>query len=159
MLRSAIRDIGRTIRAKAGDGRREATPQDYTVSFCNTLSSMRKGKAKHSHMVMFDGNCDQDPINNMQGLTSMLSYCQQVWTRRRTDGLKLLLTCGEVCVSKTQKLETLFVSTVATIRTDVVSFGKYARMNVIINGSTLDEVRCEIVDPVTVVRRRSNWLA
>ena len=48
--------------------------------------------------------------------------------------------------------------TVASIRSEVVRFLTNARMNVIMDGHTLDEVRGEMEDPLSMGRRRGNRL-
>ena len=46
----------------------------------------------------------------------------------------------------------MLVPTVATIRSEVVRYHKSARLNVIMDGRTLDKVRSEMEDPPTLER-------
>ena len=68
-LRSAVRDLVRNIRAKAGDGRGVAwfffqdhsPPKDYKFPFCYFISNIGERLAKTPKMIEFNGDCEKAP--------------------------------------------------------------------------------------------------
>ena len=148
----------RSIRAKAGDGRRAAWPfsrdhslsKDYTYAFCYFISTERERLATIAQLVKFNETCDEVPT---------------IKAARRDIGTKLLSlglesvdvpADGNCFLHAARSVLLLHVgASVATIRSEVARFLTNARLNVIMDGRTLEEVRSGIEDPPSLGRRRT----
>ena len=139
-----------TIRAKAGDGKRAAwptthdhsPPKDCTFPFCFFISNTRVRIAELAQLVKFNDTCDKVPTTKDARLdiSSKILLLGLETVDVTADG-SCFLHAARFAFLQIKNWNLILVPTVATIRSEVVRFITNARLNVIMDGRTLDEVR------------------
>ena len=143
MILSAIFDVVRTIRAKSGDGCRSTF----------AINNERRRNLMLEHAVEFNGECDQDPIEQQAQLSINAKLLSMQYKQEE-------VSADQTQFAHLQRNNRNFnsVSSVYVIMAKVVRFFITARGKQIRDGRTLIELHSSLVDPVQVGRPRSNRL-
>ena len=157
----------RNIRAKAGDGTvgrvaRSTThdhspPHDCICPFCHIISNKRERQANLVQMVKFNKSCGKVPNTKDARLdiTAKLLSLGLDTVDILADG-NCFLHAVRFALLQLKNWNLKLVPTVATIRSDVVGFLTNARLNVIMDGRRLDEVRGGMKDAEALGRQRTS---
>ena len=119
-------------------------PKDYIFPFCYFISNKRERLAKSAKMAEFNEDCANTPISKAARLKILSMGLESVDVL--ADG-NCFLHAARFALLQLNNKNITMVTTVATIRSEVVRFLINARMNVIMDGRTLDDMRGEMEDP------------
>ena len=163
-LRSAVLDIVRNVRARAGDGKRPAwsfthnhsPPQECIFPYSHFISNKREKIAKCAQMTKFNNDCKKSDSTtaSRQDIAGKLLSLGLEPVDVPADG-NCFLYAAQFTLLQLHEWNINVIPNASQIRVDVTRYLSNAKDQKIYDGRTLDTVREEMRDAPTTVRRRT----